>query len=309
MARVAILGRSGTGKSYFAGKVLEDVLTDGDGSGRVEGCGCGDDECDHSPGDDDFVPKIETGEGAPDFDADEDFEYAVHIDIEDEEKGFSAVDDPVLLTLEVTPGKLRKYVQYRPGNVPEFIPEREIDEDDSAIAYLPAYALYKNKYVRVVPDGLSDEEVKILVEMLADAAMKTGDCHFSLDEAHVVAGKHAIGDKLNRLVTGGRKRGVEWLFITQRPQKIHEDVLSQTDYTVYFNLQDRDRDKAAEKAEAIPNAEDEIDALEPREAIIEDFDEGEWAKFDTDGMDRSIPHFAGDDGKANPAYESLFDGE
>lgn len=304
MARTNILGRSGTGKSWFSGKVLEDILTDGDGSGRAVGCECDEEECDHEPGDEGHVPKVETGEGAPDFDTGEDFEYAVHIDIEDEERGFSDPDDPVLLTLEVGQDELERAVHYK-GDPPDFIPEAELKNDDPI--FLPSWALYKNKYIRVVPDGLTDEETRILVEMLADAAMKVGDCHFSLDEAHLVARKHGIGDKLMRLVTGGRKRGVEWVFITQRPQKIHEDILSQSDYTVYFELRDRDRDKAAEKSEAIENAEEKIEGLGKRTAIIEDFDAGEWHKFSTEELDRTIEHVSGDDGKANDAYESLFD--
>jgi|AntDeeMetagen681_2_1112603.scaffolds.fasta_scaffold00946_7 hypothetical protein len=302
MARTAILGRSGMGKSWFGGKVLEDVLTNGDGSGRAGRCGCGTDDCDHEAGDDDYIPTVETGEGAPDFDIDEDFEYAIHVDLEDEEKGFSDPVDLILLTYSATPDNIKKFVKFE-GEVPSYIPEDELKDGDEIL--LPKWVFYKYKYIRVVPDGLTDEESKILVEMLADAAMKAGDTHFSLDEAHLIASKHGIGDKLMRLVTGGRKRGVEWLFMTQRPQKLHEDILSQTDYTVYFNLRGRDRDKAAEKAESIPNAEDKIDALEPRAAIIEDFDRGEYEEFSTEDLERSIEHVSGDDGKADSAYESL----
>lgn len=306
MARSIVLGRSGVGKSWFSGKVLEDILTDGDGTGRASGCGCEESDCSHAHGDDGHVPRVDTGEGAPDFDLDEDFEYAVHIDVEDEERGFSNPDDPVMLTYTADQDNIRKYVQVDPDDPPDYIPEREVNSGGKVL--LPKWVYYRNKYVRVVPEGLTDEELIKLVEMLADAAMNTGDCHFSLDEAHLVAKKHNIGDKLMRLATGGRKRGVEWLFITQRPQKMHEDLLSQSDYTVYFNLRDRDRDKAAEKSEVVPDAEDKIDALEPREAIIEDFDKGDYHEFLTEDVERNIPHVSGDDGKANEAYESLFSG-
>ncbi len=302
MARTNILGRSGMGKSWFAGKVLEDVLTSGDGSGRSGRCGCGDEGCEHVFGDAGHVPTIETGEGAPDFDIESEFEYAMHIDLEDEEIGFSDPDDPVLLTYTATKDNIQRYVTFPDGS-PSYIPEAELKDGPEVL--LPKWVFYKYKYVRVVPEGLTDEETTVLVEMLADAAMKAGDTHFSLDEAHLVARKHGIGDKLMRLVTGGRKRGVEWLFITQRPQKIHEDILSQSDYTVYFNLSDRDRDKAAEKSEAMDNAEDKIESLQPREAIIEDFDRGEWRRFSTEELERKIEHVSGDDGKADSTYESL----
>lgn len=284
MARGAILGRSGTGKSWFAGSVLEDALPGDGGSGAFQD---------------------EGGEYQPagaDIDLEEDFGHAIHIDVEDEERGFSDADNPVLLTFEVTPQNLPKYVTFG-GKRPSYIPDAEFQDGDEVL--LVKWVYYKHRYVRAVPNGLTDEELKAMVEMLADAAMKTGDCHFSLDEAHLVAKKHSIGEKLMRLVTGGRKRGVEWLFITQRPQKMHEDILSQTDYTVYFNLRDRDRDKAAEKSEAVPDAERKIDDLEPRQAIIEDFDTGEWGEIDTNDLSRNRPHVSGDDGKADKSYESL----
>jgi hypothetical protein len=302
MARTVILGASGTGKSYFGGGVLEHILADDDGSGRADGCACQHDNCDHQPGDDGHVPRVETGDGAPDFDTGEDFEYAIHYDVEDEETGFSNPEDPVLLTYEVDADALRRAVKVADDS--PYIPD---DVDTAEPMPLVQWVFYYNKYVRFVPDGLTDKEKKILAEMLADAAMEAGDCHFSVDEAHLIAEKHAIGDKLNRLITGGRKKGVEWLFITQRPQNLHEDILSQSDYTVYFRLTDRDRDKAASKSEAIEDAEGKIASLDAREAIIEDFEQHEWHQFNTNNFNRTIPHHAGDDGKADDAYESLFE--
>lgn len=310
-----IFGRSGVGKSWFAGKTLEDVLgvgspdepVDADGESR---CDCDEPDCDHEPLDPDYVPSVGIGGGGDDKDAEvpafgsgEDaFDYAVHIDVEDEERGFSNTENPLLLTYHATKENIRRAVKFA-EDPPDYIPERELE--DGPVVYLPSWVLYKNRYIRVVPEGLTDDELKVLVEMLADAAMKAGDCHFSLDEAHLVAKTHNIGDKLMRLATGGRKRGVEWLFITQRPQKMHEDLLSQSDYTIYFELRDRDRDKAAEKSEAVPNAEERLESLGKRNAIIEDFDNGEWVQFSTEDLDRSIPHVSGDDGKANRVYESL----
>lgn len=276
MARVMVLGRSGTGKSWFSGKILADILT-----------------------------------GDADFDSDgedEGFKYAAHLDLEDEEKGLSDPEDPLLRTMEVTSEKLEGVVSYKTeADAPTYIPVEELEGTGPYHIPLVKWVLYRNRYVRYVPDGLSKPETKLLVEMVADAAMKAGDTHFSLDEAHLVAEKHNIGDKLMRLATGGRKRGVEWLFITQRPQKIHEDILSQTDYTIYFNLRDRDLEKAADKAEALGDAEAEIGGLGKREAIIEDFDAGTYSQFSTEGMERKYPHVSGDDGVANPYWESLLD--
>jgi hypothetical protein len=302
MARVNILGRSGVGKSWFSGWVLEQVLLPG----------VGDDPELEDADDESGLPNPMNNEEneadtmTPDFgEGDGSFEYAVHIDVEDEEQRFSAADDPVLLTYTATQENIRKAVQFS-GDAPDYIPENALEDGDTIL--LPQWVLYKNKYVRVVPEGLTDEELQVLVEMLADAAMKAEDTHFSLDEAHLVARKHGIGKKLMRLVTGGRKRAVEWVFITQRPQKLHEDILSQSDYTVYFELRDRDRDKAAEKSEAMENAEEKIESLGKRRAIIEDFDRGEWVEFSTEDLERDIEHVSGDDGRANEVYEGLLDG-
>lgn len=274
MARVTILGRSGTGKSWFSGKMLADILH-GDTTMESEG-------------------------------EDGSFEYAIHMDVEDEERGLSMEEDPLFATLTVGTAELEQVVSYdSKADAPDYIPPEQLSE--SANILYPKWAYYKNKHVRVVPDGLSKEEVKALTEMMADAAMKTGGCHFSLDEAHLIAEKHAIGDKLNRLITGGRKRGVEWLFITQRGQNLHEDILSQSDYSIYFNLTGRDAEKAAEKSEALPNPQEQIEALQSREAIIEDFNEGSWAEFSTEGMERKYPHVAGDDGAADPYWQSIID--
>lgn len=304
MARSIVLGRSGTGKSWFSGWLLQDILR-----GSLEGhhvfgeCDCDDDGCGHTPGDDGFVVAASADSVASPDGEDDTFRYAVHIDPEDEERGFSDPDDPVLLTYTATSDNIARYVKFR--EQPEYIPDDEWAEGPEVL--LPKWVFYRNRYVRVVPDGLTDGELKVLVEMFADAAMKAGDTHFSLDEAHLVATKHNIGSKLMRLATGGRKRGVEWLFITQRPQKMHEDLLSQSDYTIYFELRDRDRDKAAEKSEAIEDAEDTIESLGKRRAIIEDFDRGVYHEFSTEDLEREIPHVAGDDGRANRTYEGLIE--
>lgn len=289
MARVMVLGRSGSGKSWFAGKILADIL---EGDADFDG--------ENPPDEAEAAVNDATSEDSRGF------EYAAHLDLEDEERGLSQADDPLLLTFEVDSETLASVVSYKTErDAPDYIPERELEGDGPFHLPLVKWVLYRNRYVRFVPEGLSKDEMVLLVEFIADAAMQAGSTHFSLDEAHLVAQKHNIGDKLMRLATGGRKRGVEWLFITQRPQKIHEDILSQTDYTIYFNLRDRDLEKAADKAEAIPDAEGEIGALGKREAIIEDFDAGTYEQFSTDGMERAYPHAAGDDGVANPHWESL----
>lgn len=274
MARVTIMGQSGSGKSWFAGQKIESVLD---------------------------VPE----------DSDDHFEYAVHCDLEDEERGLSVTTtdhEPLLKTFNCSREDLYRMVVVNEKNPPDYIPERELK--DGYLVNLPKWVLYKNKYIRAVPDGLDDEERTILVEMMADAAMMVGDCHFSLDEAHLVARKHNIGPKLSRLVTGGRKYGVEWVFISQRPAKIHEDILAQANIGISFQLSsDRDLKKAEDSSEAF-SAEDTLPSLGKRKAIVENFDTGEIAELDTNNLERKRPHIADDDGKSDEKWaKGTFEGD
>lgn len=225
MARMTILGSSGTGKSWYAGWMIENI-----------------------------APELE---------------YGIHLDYEDEERGLSRAENPLYETAA-------------------------IDEDLLSTDF--ESVLRRDKRLRVVPDGLKKSEIQDLAESLADAALEVGDCFFSWDEAHNVAGKHEIGDRLERLVTGGRKFGVEWLAVTQRPQKLHEDILSQSNVSVYFAV-DSDRDlKKVDESSSVDI--DRIRELDERQAIIENHGTGDVKAIDTNNLDRKYPHVAGDDGKA-----------
>jgi len=226
VARITVLGSSGTGKSWYAGWVLENTALE--------------------------------------------FEHAVHLDYEDEEKGMSLADNPMYLSAYIDEELLGK-----------------VDFEN---------LLRKDKRLRVVPDGLTKSEIRELAEKLADAALEVGGCFFSWDEAHNVTEKHDIGDRMERLATGGRKYGVEWLAVTQRPQNLHEDVLSQANVTVCFSV-DSDRD-LKKVVESTSMDRSEIKTLDERQAIIENHDSGEMKKIDTNNLDRKYPHVAGDDGKA-----------
>jgi len=227
MARITLLGQSGTGKSWYSGWLLENV-----------------------------VPE---------------FEHAIHLDYEDEEQGMSLSEDPLYVTL--------------------FVDEELLDSLDFESV------VERNKKLRVVPDGLTKDEIGDLAEELAAAALELGDCYFSIDEAHNVCESQSIGPKMERLVTGGRKRGVEWQAVTQRPQKLHEDVLSQSNISVYFAVsKDRDLKKIGDSSDV--DAE-RISNLEKRQAIIENHDSGETKTIDTNNLSRKYPHVAGDDGKAD----------
>jgi hypothetical protein len=262
MARTVVFGKSGSGKSWFTGQRIEQILE-------------------------------------PD-DPDDEFEYAIHVDLEDEEKGLSVTDDPLLATFECDEELLRDQVVVDPDDPPEYIPEEELA--DGPVIWLPKWVVYRNKYVRTVPEGLTADEQVVLTEMMADAALMTGDCHFSMDEAHRIATTSMIRDRLETVITGGRKRGVEWAFITQRPQAIHKQIISQVDIGIFMKLtSERDLKKADALAETF-DAEETLQQLPTRVAIVENYEDGSARRIDTEDLERKRPHLAGDDGKANDKW-------
>lgn len=262
MARTACFGKSGSGKSWYAGQVLEQILD-------------------------------------PD-DPDDEFEFAVHVDLEDEERGLSKKGDALLKTYEVDKETLRKQVVVDKSEPPEYVPEKELK--DGQIFAEVKWVIYRNKYVRVVPNGLSQQEKSKLCEMCADAAMLAGDCHFSMDEAHRIISDSGIEQKMSELITGGRKRGVEWFFVTQRPQLVSKTMIAQADKGVFFKLTSERDIKKADKLAQTFDAEDVLPKLPNRVAIVEDYDTGEAKKIETENLERDRPHVAGDDGKADDKW-------
>jgi len=248
MARTVVLGQAGTGKSWKAGKYLEEV-----------------------------VPA---------------FTHAVHFDIEDEEAGLCVdVEDgpgPVFGTLYV--------------DRPAYDGEYDLSE-----------TIWTNRKLRIVPDGLTKEETVDLFGQVCAVAMSISgleqcDFHLSCDEAHNVAPNVGLDERVSRAVTGGRKRGLEWMFATQRPQNINEDVLSQSNWGIYFKMTgDRDLGKANDSTESF-DATRRLPQLEPRECIVEDKFKGRHWTVSTNSETRQHPHMADDDGKADDYLEAHAEG-
>lgn len=208
------------------------------------------------------------------------FDYAIHYDPDDEEAGLASKGEggepPVYKTLYV---------------------------DRRALAGewdIPA-TIRKERKLRIVPDGLNDEQTIHLLALCCKTAMEiTGgepDFHLSVDEAHNVIPKGQVHSHISRMLTGGRKRGLEWAVATQRLQKIHEDAISQSNYGIYFCLSGRDAKKV--NGETVFDAEAELPPLDRYECIYENRNNGEWWRVNTSERSRAHPHVAEDDGKAD----------
>lgn len=254
MARYVIFGRSGSGKSWFFGWVLERAV--------------------------------------PDFD------YAVHFDVEDEEQGLSMKGQSLFKTFYVDEEFANERVKYN---------EREMGKVEAVILH--------NKKVRIVPDALTPAEQRDLFARVCGLAMKVGSTdsnfHVSADEAHQIVPSvktdKNLDDRVVRMLTGGRKKGVEWAFCTQRPAKLNEDAFTQANWGVYFSLT-KDNDIAKANNSIGINAYTHLPELQEREYILENLDSGEVKKYNSNNLEREHPHYAPDDGVADDVLREAGEG-
>lgn len=244
--RCSILGKSGKGKTWFSGWLLEQM--------------------------------------APDFRA------AIHLDMQNDERGLSHPEDPLLHTVPVDKDLIKKIDWVK--------------------------LIEKVRYIRIVPEGLNDEEIRELGNHLCDIAYNLGQHYrekeyqkqgilLSIDEAHRVfpQGGGDLDERASNMATGGRKFGVEWIVSTQRPANIHEDMLSQANYGVYFGLTS-DRDIAKVDKSCGFNADD-LKQFKKFECLIEDDDRGTTNIIDTRDLTRKRPHISKDDGVGDEVMGDL----
>jgi len=249
MARVTVIGMSGSGKSYYTGYLLEQT-----------------------------VPN---------------FEVAVHFDVEDEEIGLSDSDhDPLYGTLRV--------------------------DRQKAEALDWVKVIWNHKKLRVVPDGLTTEEMRELYATICGAVMKLAQegplssAFVSCDEAHNIVTQAAFPQAVERMITGGRKHGVECLHLTQRPQLLHTTVISQADLRVYFSVSDENDLRKIDSMSGFSSSI--LEDIPARCAVVENKNTGDHKLLVTDASvtvpdhveghmevevmqsDRQRPHYSGDDG-------------
>lgn len=251
MARIVMFGRSGSGKSWLFGWLLERAV--------------------------------------PNFD------FAVHFDIEDEEVGLSQQGRALFKTFYVDKEFLEESVEYK---------GREMGLVEAVIV--------ENRHVRVVPDGLKTSEKRDLFARIAGLAVKLtknaeANMWVSADEAHQVVSEDGIDDRVERMISGGRKMGLEWGFATQRPAKLHEEAFTQANYGYYLSLT-KDNDLGKVNNSIGINAFGTLDELKPREFILEDLDSGEIKRHTSDNLSRENEHYAPDDGAADDVAEAAAEG-
>ena len=204
------------------------------------------------------------------------FDIAVHYDIEDEERGLSdAHNDPIYKTLHVTPDQARN------------------------INWLKVLANHRK--LRVVPEDMTVAEMQELYAVICHCVLKlckelvpqwTG--FVSCDEAHNLVPQNGFDKRVERLITGGRKHGVECLHISQRPQLLHTTVISQADRRIYFRVNDDNDLGKINKQSSFPATS--LRDLDDRVCIVENKSTGEYTTISTDDVTRQRPHYSNDDG-------------
>lgn len=254
MARLLVMGQSGTGKSYALGALIERVL---------------DDEHPENPG----------GES---------FDFAVHFDPENEERGLCEKGNrPLYQTLEV-------------------------DARTAAQIDWPLLVA-RRKRVRVVPD-MSETAMQELFGVIADAVFElckdhTPDktCLLSCDESGQIVTQTGAADAALKVQTRGRKHGVETIHSAQRPQQLHTTIISQTDRRYYFRI-NNDNDLAKLNGQAGFNVNripveseyigpgDGLSDLPDRTVVAENVGAGKILVQSTEEWTRLREHYADDDG-------------
>lgn len=248
MARLAVIGNSGTGKSWAAGALIERVL---DPNHR------------QNPGDV--------------------FDVAVLFDYEDEERGLSdgGEHDPLFKRVDLTVEDARN---------------KDLEE-----------LLRTRGRLRVVPD-MDLPDARVLLGALCKAMMnlckdrypdKTG--FMAVDEAHHFIPQNGADPRVRRLISGGRKHGVEFLNVTQRPASIHTSALGLADRRIYFRVDEKNDIRGLRDVSTF-NA-GKLKDLADRECIVENKSSGEHQKESTNNWKRLRPHHAKDDGIVDDALD------
>lgn len=222
------------------------------------------------------------------------FDYAFHVDVEDEEKGLSEPPTSMLKT---------------------FYCDKEFAEStvtvDGREVSLPTAVWLRNKKVRMVPDGMTDSEKYEVFAEISEAAMEVGkqgaSVHLSSDEAHMlIPDADDLDNRIERMLSGGRKKGVEWAFCTQRPAKLHSMAFTQMNYGIFFHLP-KDADRMKVNGSVGFDAYHMLEEMGERECYIENADTSELQHLMTDELNRETPHYAKDDGIADDALDAAGD--
>lgn len=136
----------------------------------------------------------------------------------------------------------------------------------------------KNTIIKEIPDNTAMmfenviyEEIEETIDYICSFLFDKGNSIFYVDEAHLFFPNRNLGKsprELERLLRGGRKRGVDVIMVTQRPQDLNLVAISQAHFLVAFKSAERNTIKGI--AENMMVDPDTILNLGKYEALIYD---------------------------------------
>lgn len=97
------------------------------------------------------------------------------------------------------------------------------------------FAALTGSWVLEVADVTSREHPR-LMEAMAAGVWQRGRMLLVLDEAHRWFPRYRAASSLERIVTGGRHRGIDWVMVTQHPVYVHLLVEREAEWLVSFRL-------------------------------------------------------------------------
>lgn len=131
----------------------------------------------------------------------------------------------------------------------------------------------------IVFENVIYEEIENTIDYICSYLYGLGNCIFYVDEAHLFFPNRNIGrspKELERLLRGGRKKGIDVIMITQRPQDLNLVAISQSHFLIAFKSAERNTIKVI--AENMMIDPDKILQLGRYEALIYDTTTGELDK-------------------------------
>ena len=93
-----------------------------------------------------------------------------------------------------------------------------------------------NKHVAFSFLNLIDEEQNYVIDMLSKIIYILGDTVFYIDEAHKFFPQYNYPIELERVIRGGRKRGVDSVLVSQQVIDLQKSALKQANIGIFFRI-------------------------------------------------------------------------
>lgn len=145
----------------------------------------------------------------------------------------------------------------------------------------------KNTIIKQIPpdtsiifENIIYEEMEEIIDYITNYLFEKGNAILYVDEAHLFLPNTNIGKsskEFERLIRGGRKRGVDIMLVTQRPQDLHLIGISQSHYIITFKSTERNTLKVMSQNMQVDP--EKITNLDQYQALIYNTKTGELSTY------------------------------